>query len=87
MIKALQTASTDLPSIPTIPSIPSMTLPEMPSVPKMGSMIPKGLPSRDDVPKQSGGASAGPGPVIAGALTAVVLAGGLKGFYDMISSR
>ena len=29
----------------------------------------------------------GPGPVIAGALTAVVLAGGLKGFYDMISKQ
>jgi TM2 domain-containing membrane protein YozV len=41
---------------------------------------------------QSGGGSApsapsGPGPVIAGALTAVVLAGGLKGFYDMISKQ
>lgn len=36
---------------------------------------------------QEGGAGAGasgPGPVIAGALTAVVLAGGLKGFYDFI---
>jgi len=31
--------------------------------------------------------SAGPGPVIAGALTAVVLAGGLKGFYDVISKQ
>jgi TM2 domain-containing membrane protein YozV len=29
----------------------------------------------------------GPGPVIAGALTAVVLAGGLKGAYDFLSSR
>lgn len=39
---------------------------------------------------QSGGArqeSSGPGPVIAGALTAVVLAGGLKGFYDVISKQ
>lgn len=40
---------------------------------------------------QSGGANeesgSGPGPVIAGALTAVVLAGGLKGFYDMISKQ
>jgi TM2 domain-containing membrane protein YozV len=31
--------------------------------------------------------SSGPGPVIAGALTAVVLAGGLKGFYDFISKQ
>lgn len=34
-----------------------------------------------------GGSVAGPGPVIAGALTAVVLAGGLKGFYDFISKQ
>ena len=27
------------------------------------------------------------GPVIAGVLTAVVLAGGLKGFYDVISKQ
>ena len=97
VIKALQTASTDLPSIPSIPSMPEMpsvpkiALREMPSVPKMKSMFPTDLSSRSDVPKQSGGATAtaseGPGPVIAGALTAVVLAGGLKGFYDMISSR
>jgi hypothetical protein len=30
---------------------------------------------------------AGPGPVIAGALTAVVLAGGLKGFYDILAAQ
>jgi hypothetical protein len=35
---------------------------------------------------QAGGARelGGPGPVIAGALAAVVLAGGLKGFYDVL---
>ena len=41
-------------------------------------------------PPQMGGGreeSGGPGPVIAGALTAVVLAGGLKGFYDLISKQ
>ena len=43
-------------------------------------------------PLQSGGGrleevSGGPGPVIAGALTAVVLAGGLKGFYDILSKQ
>ena len=41
-------------------------------------------------PMQTGGGrneSSGPGPVIAGALTAVVLAGGLKGFYDLISKQ
>ena len=31
--------------------------------------------------------SNGPGPVIAGVLTAIVLAGGLKGFYDVISKQ
>ncbi len=35
----------------------------------------------------SAGVNTGPGPVIAGALTAVVLAGGLKGFYDFISKQ
>jgi hypothetical protein len=29
----------------------------------------------------------GPGPVIAGALSALILAGGLKGFYDIISKQ
>jgi hypothetical protein len=42
-------------------------------------------------PRQAGGArnefSGGPGPAIAGVLTAVVLAGGLKGFYDIISKQ
>jgi len=40
--------------------------------------------------KQGGGGHtepAGPGPVIAGALTALVVAGGLKGFYDFISKQ
>lgn len=43
-----------------------------------------------ELPKMTGGGgggAAGPGPVIAGALTAVVLAGGLKGFYDFISKQ
>jgi TM2 domain-containing membrane protein YozV len=43
------------------------------------------------IQKHSGGArnefTAGPGPAIAGVLTAVVLAGGLKGFYDIISKQ
>jgi len=43
-------------------------------------------------PVQAGGGarnefSAGPGPAIAGVLTAVVIAGGLKGFYDIISNQ
>lgn len=43
------------------------------------------------IQKQSGGArnefTSGPGPAIAGVLTAVVIAGGLKGFYDIISKQ
>jgi TM2 domain-containing membrane protein YozV len=43
------------------------------------------------IQKQSGGArndfTGGPGPAIAGVLTAVVIAGGLKGFYDIISKQ
>jgi TM2 domain-containing membrane protein YozV len=43
------------------------------------------------IQKHSGGArnefTAGPGPAIAGVLTAVVIAGGLKGFYDVISKQ
>ena len=39
-------------------------------------------------PAQTGGGrSDGPGPVIAGALSALVLAGGLKAFYDVISKQ
>lgn len=34
-----------------------------------------------------GNSSTGPGPAIAGVLTAVILAGGLKGFYDVISKQ
>jgi hypothetical protein len=34
-----------------------------------------------------GGSNSGPGPVIAGVLSALVLAGGLKGFYDVIQKQ
>lgn len=37
--------------------------------------------------QKGGGRGDGPGPVIAGVLTAVVLAGGLKGFYDIVSKQ
>jgi hypothetical protein len=45
---------------------------------------------KDKTKTQHGGGGmehSGPGPVIAGALTAVVLAGGLKGFYDIIAAQ
>ena len=39
-------------------------------------------------PQSGGGASStGPGPVIAGTLSALILAGGLKAFYDVISKQ
>jgi hypothetical protein len=43
-------------------------------------------------PAQSGGGggsggSGGPGPIIAGSLTALILAGGIKGCYDLISKQ
>jgi TM2 domain-containing membrane protein YozV len=50
-------------------------------------------PTAATAPPMTGGggssseAVAGPGPVIAGTLTALVLAGGLKGFYDFISKQ
>jgi hypothetical protein len=43
--------------------------------------------------RQTGGGSgpsgqtSGPGPILAGALTALLLAGGLKGFYDFLSKQ
>ena len=40
--------------------------------------------------RQTGGAKdnqGGPGPIIAGALTAILIAGGLKGFYDFLSKQ
>ena len=50
------------------------------------------LPINPPMPIQTGGGqrlpeSSGPGPVIAGVLTAVVIAGGLKGAYDYLRSR
>jgi TM2 domain-containing membrane protein YozV len=51
------------------------------------------IPSKFEIPKlptQVGGSiteNSGPGPVIAGALTALVVVGGLKGFYDFITKQ
>ena len=43
---------------------------------------------KTDTPVQSGGSrSEGPGPAIAGVLTAVIVAGGLKAAYDFLSKR
>lgn len=38
-------------------------------------------------PQSGGGHTSGPGPILAGALTALLLAGGLKGFHDFLSKQ
>jgi hypothetical protein len=74
---------TPLMTVPVVKGLQALSgdLPTMPSVKMPSVKMPIQM-------KQHGGsASAGPGPVIAGALTAVVLAGGLKGFYDVIAAQ
>jgi TM2 domain-containing membrane protein YozV len=44
-------------------------------------------PAPTPVLQTGGGVTSGPGPVIAGVLSALVLAGGLKGFYDVIQKQ
>ena len=85
---------------PTVPAAPAAELPPMPTPSNVANMPTVHAPSAVEEPKtafepvhprQAGGArnefSGGPGPAIAGVLTAVVLAGGLKGFYDIISKQ
>jgi TM2 domain-containing membrane protein YozV len=48
------------------------------------------IPKQLQVPRQAGGGSAlsgGPTPVIAGAITALLIAGGVKGVFDYLGSR
>ena len=102
LVNALRAVNTmSMPTMPTMPTATSMlampTAPSMlamPTAPSMSAMpsIPHGIPHlKHALPLQSGGARnnepMGPGPVIAGVLTAIVLAGGLKGFYDVISKQ
>ena len=74
----------EAPKMPALPEAPKMpALPVLPEAPKMPS-----LPEAPKAPMTGGGQSSqGPGPVIAGSLTALVVAGGLKGFYDFISKQ
>ncbi len=45
-------------------------------------------PSAPPIQQTGGGTThGGPGPILAGAFTAIVLAGGLKGFYDFLSKQ
>lgn len=67
----------------TVPAQPlqDMTVPKVPeklSAMKGGSRL---------LITESSPEISGPGPVVAGALTAIVLAGGLKGFYDFIAAQ
>jgi hypothetical protein len=87
-----------LPSLPSLSSLPSTQIPTLPSVqiPSLPTAVPSlqeglkavnALANQGKPAPQAGGGSGdvgGPGPVIAGALAAVVLAGGLKGFYDVL---
>jgi len=83
------------PTVPTVPQelpkMPTPTAPVLPELPPMPAPEPAKKAEFAPTPVQSGGTRkefvGGPGPVIAGVLTAVVLAGGLKGFYDVISNQ
>jgi TM2 domain-containing membrane protein YozV len=71
-------------SIPTIPTMPSYD-PKLSSIQSLAA-------SRTPLTQHGGGrnndsANSGVGPVLAGSLTALVLAGGLKGFYDFVSKQ
>jgi TM2 domain-containing membrane protein YozV len=81
---------------PTVAAPVSANLPSAPATGTAAASVsapngPKVAFAPMPVQKQSGGArnefTAGPGPAIAGVLTAVVIAGGLKGFYDIISKQ
>lgn len=70
----------------TPPSVPLPLTP--PSLPTIPSMITSPSVTSAPVRQEGGGGSgSGPGPVIAGTLTALVFAGGLKGFIDFVSKQ
>jgi TM2 domain-containing membrane protein YozV len=83
------------PTAPTEPTAPTTELPPTPppssNVANMPTVRGPSAVEEPVYPRQAGGArnefNGGPGPAIAGVLTAVVIAGGLKGFYDIISKQ
>jgi len=84
-------ASTQMPTLPSGPTLSSLPSVQIPSL--STASLQEGLKAvnalanqKNQTTPQAGGARelGGPGPVIAGALAAVVLAGGLKGFYDVL---
>jgi TM2 domain-containing membrane protein YozV len=97
VVAALHMKTPELPDPPTMPGMAKYGLPkEVTGVPTVGLGIPvsqtqPAAPTPAPAPAQTGGGGVrqdyGPGPAIAGVLTAVVLAGGLKGFYDIISKQ
>ena len=76
---AVLTAASPLTALTASP----LTASPLPAPAPLAAMLPSMV-------QRGGGASdagSGPGPVIAGTLTALVLAGGLKGMYDIISKQ
>lgn len=86
-----------IPEIPTVQNIVSGITPistainNLTNKPAVEHEVPtnKPTPVNETTPQKGGGAIAdmGPGPVIAGALSALVVAGGLKGCYDFLSRQ
>jgi hypothetical protein len=75
----------------TLPSVSNITSMVSPSAPPANAS-PSAPPANANDPQPpsqtgGGGSVSGPGAVIGGTLTALVLAGGLKGFYDFISKQ
>jgi len=82
---AVLTAASPLTALTASPltASPLPAAASLPAAAPLAAMLPSMV-------QRGGGASdagSGPGPVIAGTLTALVLAGGLKGMYDIISKQ
>jgi len=75
-----------LPQMPQMPGLPQMPqMPQMPAVPQM----PAAFPTPVQIGTQVGGGASpsGVGPVLAGSMAALLLAGGAKGLYDILRAR
>jgi len=78
-------------NLPSMSELTNMVMPSAPPANNDPSAPPNNAsaPANNDPKAQTGGGVqvSGPGAVIGGTLTALVLAGGLKGFYDFISKQ
>lgn len=79
-------------NLPSVSELKNLVMPSAPpaSAPPANASPANAPENNDPKPPQTGGGGvtiSGPGAVIGGTLTAVVLAGGLKGFYDFISKQ